>query len=319
MPPLTPDQIRAKITELEQARSQFQEAKLAALTVTGYAYDWAMFTAWCAAMGRRSLPATPETVAYYLTSLLVEGKKVTTARRRVCAIVHHHRSQNCPSPASEDIYELLNAAQRLRRERPRQMRPLLVSQLRSISRLLREEGTKRAMRDRALLVLGFASALRRSSIAALSMRDIEFASEGVVITLYYEKNDQQGKGRRIGLPGGRQRHTCPVRCLQDWLKLRGSGDGPLFPRLDRRHAGGFMDGECVERILKRSVAKIGLDPCDRYGAHSLRAGFVTAAGEGGANELSIALQTGHRSLQTLRRYFRPHAVFRGNACAAAGL
>lgn len=288
-------------------------------TEVGYAYDWKMFIGWCEQNALNSLPAQTQTVATYLAAILKAGRKVTTARRRCCAIAHYHRQAGLPNPITRDVKESLAQVQRARRERPRQMRPLGVEDLRRISQRLAALGTPTAMRDRAILVVGFASALRRSSIAELMLEDIEFTKEGFIISVRAEKQDQKGRGRLIGIPRGAHLATCPVLCLGGWLQLRGTQAGPLFPRLDRKHELLPMDGECVYRVVKKCVALIGIDPDDHIGGHSLRAGFVTAAGEAGATDLLIAAQTGHRTLAMVRRYFRQTSLFKGNACGLLGL
>jgi site-specific recombinase XerD len=311
--------IEAEIEELREARARLVErGEFAPITLQGYAYDWAGFAAWCEARGRGSLPASADTLSLYLTALLGQGLKVTTVRRRCCAVVHRHRMAGLSSPAGKEVLALLAGAQRERAEKPRQMRPLTIAQLREISEFLGEQRSTAAIRDRAILVVGFASALRRSSIAGLNLADVEFCTEGMVIHVGREKQDQTGRGRLIGIPWGRHEATCAVRCLRAWIERRGERPGPLFWRL-QGSAGLRLDGECVERLVKRCVAIIGLDPRDRFAAHSLRSGFVTAAGEGGAGELLIAAQTGHRSMDVLRRYFRRSDLFRANACNAIEL
>lgn len=304
---------------LKERRAKFARATLSPLTLSGYTYDWRMFQDSCTDMQLSALPATSETVSLYLTWLLDQGKKITTARRRNCAIVYYHRVADLPSPMSEEILEMLRGAQRLLLEQPRQMRPLSLEQLRLISTMLHDEGTPRAMRDRALLLVGFASALRRSNLASLRLQDIELVEEGLILSIGREKQDQEGKGRLIGIPRGTGAHTCPVRCLDDWLEIRGQKAGPLFPRLNAAHKGQPMDGECVHRVVHRCVRMIGLDPNDRYGGHSLRSGFITAAGEAGAGELLIAAQSGHKNMEMVRRYFRRSNLFRANACGSLGL
>lgn len=316
-PDCTPE-AQTSIEELRLESARLRQGLFARATVLGYGYDWRMFLAWCGRRDRQALPATPETLTLYLTDLLGQGKKITTARRRQCAIVHEHRVRGLASPATSETRELLNGAQRLRGEKPRQMRPITVRELRRMSIGLARLGTPKAMRDRALLVLGFASALRRSNLAALNLADVEFCRQGVVLSVDREKQDQDGKGRLIGLVRGRHTNTCPVRVLRAWLRVRGANPGPLFPRLDPKHEGLPLDGECVCRVVKQSLMRIGIDPAD-YGAHSLRSGFVTAAGEAHLGELVIARQTGHRSMQVLRRYFRRSDIWRSNPSASLGL
>lgn len=311
-------QTEPEVNRLHIELIKLQNATVAPNTVLGYGYDWQMFRTWCKGMGRRSLPATTETVALYLTYLLDQGKKVTTVRRRKAAIVYEHRRQAFPDPATPAVLRLLSGAQRLRKEKPRQMKPLSLCELRAIVGKLEQDRTAVAVRDQAVLMVGFASALRRSSLAALRIEDTEFAPKGLVLHVQGEKQDQNGKGRLIGVPRATQAAMCPVRALRAWLRIRGKRPGPLFCRLDYGHAGQALNGDSIIRIVKKCVARIGLDPT-AYGAHSLRAGFVTEAGEAGVGELIIAAQTGHRSMDTLRRYFRRTNLWKANACTALGL
>src|SRR5579872_3184082 len=282
-----------EIESLHRERTRYEcAAQLARNTQVGYGYDWAMFTAFCVGLSRSPLPASTETVQLYLTFLLREGKKVSTAKRRTCAIAHYHRAAGFVSPVTREVYQLLDGAQRLRAEKPRQMRPLAVAELRDISRRLATIRTDAGIRNRALLVVGFASALRRSNLAALTLSDVTFCDQGVLLSVSREKQDQRGRGRLIAVPAGQDRNTDPVRLLRLWRGRRGVQPGPLFLRGDHKHRGEQMDGECVIRIVKKSVALIGLEPA-HYGAHSLRAGFITAAGEANVGHLLIAAHSGH--------------------------
>lgn len=296
--------------------AQLEESRYAENTRLGYANDWKLFTEWCRVGNREPLPAAPETVRLYIIDLLRRGLKILTAERRLSAIAHYHReSTNDFADARKQARDLLELAKRHHQEQPRQMVPLCVSDLRKIARLLCRDGSDRALRDRAVLVIGLGSALRRSNLAALTLADVEFDRRGVVVRVQREKNDQTGRGRMIGIPRGRHMETCPVRSLRAWLEVRGKAPGPLFTHPGTLRA---IRSPAVAKIVKDAVASIGLDPA-RYAGHSLRAGFVTAAGESGASELVIASQTGHRSMQVLRRYFRRQDVWRSNACGMIGL
>jgi len=175
-------------------------------------------------------------------------------------------------------------------------------------------------RDRALLLLAFASALRRSEIVSLDVEDVVFVVRGIEVRLRRSKTDQEGAGRVIGVPYGANADTCPVRSVQAWLSRSGVQDGPLFRAIDRhgRISDGRMDGGSVARIIKRMASEAGHDP-KGFGAHSTRAGMITSATAGGATEEAIARITGHQSTQVLRSYVRRASLFDGNAAANLGL
>ncbi len=308
------------VDALLEERDKLIRGLVAHNTQVGYGYDWRTFERWAREMQRDPLPATAETVSLFITDQLGRGKKVLTATRRLSAIRHKHVSQGLPSPVTPEVRALLHGAARLRNEQPRQVAPLTLQQLRAIAELLNEERTEASIRNRAILLVGFASALRRSSIGALHVDDVEVDDRGVIIKVRKEKQDQEGRGRLIGLPRGKHVATCPVRALNAWLKVRGWAPGPLFTRLDygRRRDLLPLRGEAIGRIVKACVRRIGLD-ARLYGGHSLRAGFITEAAEHGASELLIADQTGHRSMGVLRRYFRRSQLFKSNACAVLEL
>ena len=315
-PPLN---VESEISRLRLERSKFtRRAASARNTERGYAYDFAMFREWAAKMNLPSLPATPETVSLYLTYLLDAGKKITTTRRRSSAIAAIHRNHGIESPVVGEAAAVLRGARRNKPELARQMQPLSVVNLRAIAAELGKDGSPLAIRNRAILVTGFASALRRSSLTELLLSDVTFVPSGLILSIRREKQDQLGSGRMIGLPKGtRSPDTCPVHCLEAWLKWRGDAPGPLFTHV-RGPAGRGLRPEAIERMMKRCVERIGLDPRN-FAGHSLRAGFITEAGEAGIGELLIASQSGHRSMEVLRRYFRRSELFKANPCHQIGL
>jgi integrase len=175
-------------------------------------------------------------------------------------------------------------------------------------------------RDRALLLIGFAGAFRRSELVSINYEDCLFTRAGLIITIRRSKTDQQGLGRQIGIPYGAAAGTCPVRATEKWLRSSGITEGPVFRAITRhariRH--GRLSGFAVSLVVKRYAAAAGLD-ASRYSGHSLRAGFATSAAIVGASERSIMNQTGHRSLTMLRRYIRDGSLFHENAAAKLGL
>lgn len=295
---------------------RFASAVRARLTLKGYASDWRLFAAWCEEAARCALPATGETAALYITHVLNEGKKITTAQRHASAIKHMHRENGLESPCGGDVWQLLRGAQRIRHERPAQKAPLGMEQLRAICGRLSQQCLI-DVRDRAILLLGFATALRRSTLADLDLADVTLDSRGATILVRHEKQDQAGIGRTIAVPFGHD-GLCAVRALASWLERRGDWPGPLFTGSRTDQSRRRLEYSSIANVVKRAAKLIGLDE-RQYAGHSLRAGFVTEAIGHGLSDVLVASQTGHRSLDTLRRYYRPADPFVSNACALMGL
>jgi integrase len=137
------------------------------------------------------------------------------------------------------------------------------------------------------------------------------------VTLRRSKTDQEGEGRKVGIPFGSTPACCPVRTLRAWLDAAGISEGPLFRPVKGTKVGVTrLSDKAVARLVKRAAQDAGLDPSSLSG-HSLRAGLATAAAKAGKSERSIMAQTGHRSASMLRRYIRDGDLFTDNA--AAGL
>jgi len=176
------------------------------------------------------------------------------------------------------------------------------------------------MRDRALLLLGFAGCFRRSEVSGLRVEDLAFAPEGVIVFLHRSKTDQLGEGTKKGVPYGAHQATCPVRALQAWLDVLGVGSGPVFRRIDKASRIGTkaLSDQSVAHIVKRHALAAGLDP-RKYAGHSLRSGFATAAAIAGASERAIIQQGAWASEKMARRYIRDANLFRDNAAGQVGL
>jgi integrase len=176
----------------------------------------------------------------------------------------------------------------------------------------------RELRDRAILLLGFSGAFRRSELVALNLGDIEWTAEGALVTIRRSKTDQEGLGRRVGIPRGDI--ACPVTALEAWLEAAGISEGAVFRRVFNRRAQRVGDQRLAARnvasVVKAAAAKLGFDPAT-FGGHSLRSGLVTTAVKRGVNLMKVCDQTGHKSLEMLRVYSRDAELFAGNA--AVGL
>jgi integrase len=170
-----------------------------------------------------------------------------------------------------------------------------------------------------LVLVGFAGAFRRSELARISVSDLSFTPDGVVIDLRVSKTDQEGAGRKVGIPFGK--NLCPVRALRAWLTAAKITEGPVFRRVDRNGYPSRSRGlqkDSIGKLLKRAAARAGMN-VETLGGHSLRAGCVTQAAMNGVREFVIMKQTGHKTEKTLRRYIRNGELFRENAAAAIGI
>ena len=200
----------------------------------------------------------------------------------------------------------------------------MTDDLRRLLELL--DRTPLGLRDRALLLLGFAGAFRRSELVSLDVEDLEFTPRGVRVQLRRSKTDQEGQGRPVGVPYGVTPETCPVQALERWLAhvrtvVPDYDRGPLFLRLDAagRVRLARLSDRGVARVVQRWAERAGLDP-ERFAGHSLRAGLATSAAAGGVSERAIMNQTGHRRLAMVRRYIRDGELFGDdNAARGAGL
>jgi site-specific recombinase XerD len=306
----------------ERAR-KYIAGSMAPATVRAYTSDLRQFSEWCAAYSLPVLPATPEIVALYVAEL-AETHKPATLTRRLSAISQAHQTAGYESPTQASaVRKTMAGIRRAKGTAPVAKAPLAVSDLRLIvtdhlPHDFRGRLTPKGSRDRALLLLGFAGAFRRSELVGLDCADVEHVAEGLIVTLRRSKTDQEGAGRKVGIPYGAE--TCPVRALEAWLQESSISDGPIFRPVDvwGNVAAARLSDHAVAVIVKRYAAAIGRDAAT-FAGHSLRAGFATAAAKAGAAERDIMNQTGHRSLTMLRRYIRDGSLFTRNAAASVGL
>uniref|UniRef100_E6PJA6 Phage integrase n=1 Tax=mine drainage metagenome TaxID=410659 RepID=E6PJA6_9ZZZZ len=281
----------------ERAKAYARNAR-AATTHRAYARDWRDFAAFCAQVGFDALPAPPQAVAHYITAL-AGIKAVATIRRRLVAIAQMHKLQGFASPTSDPIVrEILAGIERTHGVAPRRKSALTVELLKDILHRL-DPGLK-GIRDRALLLLTFAGGFRRSEVAALDLADVRFETRGAVVTLRRSKTDQRGVGREVAIPQLRTATLCPVQALQAWLAAAAITEGALFRTFSMRGAlqPHRIDGRDIARLVQRLARRAHLD--GDFGAHSLRAGFITSGAMRGVAEVSLQAVTGHRSTTILR-------------------
>lgn len=302
---------------LEQVR-EFIRASKAENTIRGYQSDWREFCSWCEGHSLAILPASPETVASYIAECA--GRlKVGSIQRRLNAIAEAHKAVGLDSPTVTGIVRnTLKGIKRTMGTSTVQKAAALTDDIRAM--LEATDAGLIGVRDRALILLGFAGAFRRSEVVGLDLEDCAFNKDGLTVMLRRSKTDQDGQGRKIGIPYGSNPETCPVRVLQVWIEEAALTSGPVFRSINRHgkvHTGRLSPAD-VARIVKKLAKRAGLDAAI-YAGHSLRAGHATSAAIAGASERSIMNQTGHRSVQMVRRYIRDGSLFRENSGGKLGL
>lgn len=309
-------------TFLQQAQpiiAAYAANSKAANTWRAYQADLRDFATWCQAESQPSLPAAPETVATYL-AYLAPYCKVSTIQRRLSAISQQHAAAGFDSPTRSATVRLI--MQGIRRthapqQTVRKVQPAVTS---VIYKLIDPLGTSLIdLRDRALLLLGFAGAFRRSELAQLRLADITETEDGLRVRLRQSKTDQEGNGSIIGIPYGHEHKTCPVRAWKAWKDTASITDGQAFRSVTRHSKlGASLSDRAVADMIKRRARAVGLE-YNNYSGHSLRAGLATAAAQAGVSERVIAKQTRHKSLPVLRGYIREGSLFTENAAAKVGL
>ena len=170
-----------------------------------------------------------------------------------------------------------------------------------------------ALRDRAVLLLGFMGAFRRSELAGLDVEDIKKYPQGIVVTIRHSKTDQTSAGQQIGIPYLSHSSMDCIHALQEWLTAAGITSGPLFRSFlkNGKVSSRRLSDKSINLIVKKYAASIGLKP-EMYGAHSLRHGFATYAALQGVEERLIMKQTRHRSVEMVRRYINEADLFTNN-------
>jgi site-specific recombinase XerD len=302
---------------LDQAREYIRASK-AENTLRGYRADWRAFCQWCEGERIAPLPAAPETVAAYIAGCA--GRlKVGSIQRRLNAIAEAHKATGLDSPThAAMVGNTMKGIRRALGTAQSRKTAMLTDEIRTMMDVA-GDGTMGA-RDRALILLGFAGAFRRSELVGLDVEDCAFSRDGLTVTLRRSKTDQDGMGRKVGIPYGSNPETCPVRTIQAWIEAAATSSGPLFRSINRHGQvqPGRLSGIDVARIVKKLADRAGLEAA-KYAGHSLRAGHATSAAIAGASERSIMNQTGHRSVQMVRRYIRDGSLFRENSAGKLGL
>jgi integrase len=299
--------------------SRYQRASRSKRTLAEYAKQWRLFKTWCLERDVELLPCAPETLAMWLIERAMHVR-VSTLAVALAAIAWVHRGSRFDSPTRDArVLELWEGIRREHGVAVRQVAPLTAAEVRAVCAVLPDSMV--GARDRVVLALGMAAALRRSELAALRVEDVELRPDGLVVRVVRSKTDQVGAGVSVGVARGRFRHSCPVRAVQVWLELARLERGPLLRQVSRggRVLERGISGDRIARLVKRSVAAAGLDP-KRYSGHSLRAGLATTAARAGKSDRAIMMQGRWQGRRMVDRYVRDATLLdKSNASDDIGL
>ncbi len=284
-------------------------------TLRAYKADFRDFGSFCLKNGFKSLPTEPKILALYLTHLSSKSK-FSTLKRRIASISIIHKSKGHYLDVKHPIImENLHGIKRLKGSNQKAKKPLLINDLKEIINVIddslndiklknfeKNNVLRKRIRDKSLILIGFAGGFRRSELVNIEHEDIDLVSEGIKIFIKKSKTDQSGEGMIKAIPYFENQAYCPVIALKKWLDYSNIKSGKIFNISDKS----------VALIIKKYVSMAGLDP-NKYGGHSLRSGFATSAAESGAEERNIMAMTGHKTTQMVRRYIQEANLFKNNA------
>jgi len=317
----------ARLFDAAERADAFARKSRAENTKRAYRADWVLFRSWCREHDLDPLPADDQTVILYVTDV-ADDYKLSTLERKLTSISQAHKTQGLESPAltsNEPLHSVWAGIARTKTRAKDKVAPALTEDIRLMIESLPHDPdtgglTIAAKRDRAILLVGFAGALRRSEIVGLETSDISFTADGLRLVVRQSKSDQEGHGHTKGLRYGSSPTTCPVRSLRNWMSAAGIDHGPIFRGVDRHGniADSALTGQSIALIIKRCAARAGLDK-DAYSGHSLRAGFTTQAARAGTPERIIMRHTGHKSEKMVREYIREGSLFNENPSGDLGL
>ena len=309
----------ANFSDLSEAARVYLNYSEAANTTKAHQSDWRDFETWCESRYLASLRAAPETVCLYLTDRASSCKHSTLARR-LASISRAHQATGHESPTRSALVRKLSEGIRNKKgAAPTKKAAATIEMLRRMIEQSRCSMGQAGKRNRALLLIGFAGAFRRSELVALDVADLEFTTEGVKITIRKSKTDQAGKGEQVGIKYGHG-NTCPVKALRAWLDAGGITLGPVFRSVNRHDqvGSGRLTDQSLALIVKAAAEAAGFDP-SHFSGHSLRSGFCTTCGAEEVPERIGMKQTRHRSLPQFRKYIQDGSLFKQNASSMVGL
>jgi len=300
------NQIINKIQELEKLTIENIRNSKSQNTLRAYKADIKSFEKFCKNLNLKSMPSDPKTVSLFITEISRKSK-LSTIKRKLAAIKITHKLAGYYIDIKNPIInENLNSIKKQLGTFQRSKKPILLHDLKKIIDIINNvKDIKKKLRDKALILIGFAGAFRRSELVSLDLHDLDFVNEGLKIFIKKSKTDQIGEGMVKAIPYFKNINLCPVTNLKKWIdfmKNQKVESKKLFDMSDKN----------VALIVKKYVQLSGLDS-SKYSGHSLRSGFATTTAESGAEEREIMAMTGHKSNQMVRRYIHESNLFKSNA------
>jgi site-specific recombinase XerD len=286
-------------------------------TQRAYTTDLNHYRQWCAATGEPIVPVSPEILCQYLAHV-AETDKWATIQRRLATIRKLHLLQGADFPAKDQhVVTVLEGIRRTIGSRQRQAPAFDLADLRIVLKGL-DMDNPQELRDKVVLLVGFAGAFRRSELVALNLEQCQFQDEEAIISLSRSKTNQYAEAEEKALFAHADPDLCPVHTLKRWLALR-PATGPLLVRFRKgvrpgnlRLTDERLSDKSVDNIVKQYLGKA-------FSAHSLRASFVTIAKLNGADDLEVMQQTKHKTSAMIQRYTRVNNIRKYNAGRKLGL
>lgn len=292
---------RREATLAQQMRDYAADAT-AESTKRVYRIAWADFIEFCADHRLASLPATPETVAAYITTLAQGKMKISTIRVRVSAISKAHVLARHPDPTADvDFKQVFTGIRRDHGTAPTKKEPITLDVLTTL--LAHLPAGLVGVRDRALLIVDYGGVFRRSELAALNVGDVSIKGNHMTIVVRRGKTDQEGKGLVKHFPMLENADLCPLRAMLAWFEQGAIATGPIWRPIDRwgKIRDKRLSDHAVNEIIKRAVKRAGLNEED-YAGHSMRRGGITQMLAADVSQFKVMDQSGHRDVNTLREY-----------------
>jgi len=286
-------------------------------TVRAYKSDFKDFGLFCVQNEFKALPSEPKIISLYLTYLSSKDAKLSTIKRRLVSIgVIHKIKGHYLDTKHPIIIENLMGIKRRKGTVQKGKKPILTNDLVKLINVIDKAKIVdiKKLRDKSILLIGFAGGFRRNEIVSLDFEDLDFVIEGLKITVKRSKTDQYGEGLIKGLPYFENKMYCPATTLKKWLNVSKIKDGALFRRFTKgsKLTKSRLTDQTVALIIKEYLNLAGINSTN-YSGHSLRSGFATSAAESGAEERSIMAMTGHKSTEMVRMYIKDANLFKNNA------